>query len=704
MKLDEHTSKELFARLGIPVPDGYALTTTTGNEDKIAEIGFPMVVKAQVLTGGRGKAGGVRVVGDMQELEATMATILSMRIKDLPIPYVRIEPAAAVDRECYLSVFIQRETKSLVLACNQSGGVDVESSSHEAILALPVDFLTNSCEHRIQDAFFHLGLPKKTWADFHAICSSLIRMVITHGALLAEINPLALTTEGSLVALDGKVDLDDSKMALMPEVKKSLSRPEHERSDEIRAREAGLSYHRLTGSVGMMVNGAGLAMNTMDILNKAGLPPANFLDLGGGADIPRMRTGLELLLEDERVGVIFINIFGGILSCAHVAEALTATLNTVELTKPCVIRFSGYMADKGRMILAKLTNPSIHLVENLEDGLTELARIIPPAQKDSKDTAVSSPQVTVSSSPARELSGDSLSALTPLFGLDRSTQVLVQGMTGKTGRLHTGLMRSFGTNVVAGVTPFKGGTEVDGLPVYDTVRQACAEHEIGASVIFVPPGFAPDAILAAAAENIPWIVCITESIPQAEMLRVLAAMSSSTSRLIGPNTPGLVIPDQIKLGIMPGMIFKPGPVAVFSRSGTLTYETVHGLTRAGLGQSVCAGIGGDPFIGTGLTDMFELVRNDGITRGVVMLGEIGGNEEEKLAGYITSTGFDLPVVGFIAGQTAPPGKTFGHAGAILNKGRGEIDAKLGAMRDAGILVAASLDQGVRQMAEILTAG
>jgi succinyl-CoA synthetase alpha subunit len=529
-------------------------------------------------------------------------------------------------------------------------------------------------------------------------------MVTTHGALLAEINPLVLTAEGILVALDGKVDLDDSKMALLPEVKKTLSRPEHERADEIRAREAGLSYHRLAGSVGMMVNGAGLAMNTMDILNKAGLAPANFLDLGGGADIPRMRTGLELLLEDDRVRVIFINIFGGILSCAHVAEALTATLDTIKLTKPCVIRFSGYMADKGRTTLAERNDPSIHLVENLEDGLTELAGIIRPSQTGSKDAAIASPQVIVPPSPARQTSQDSLSALPPLFGLDCSTQVLVQGMTGKTGRLHTGLMRSFGTNVVAGVTPFKGGTEVDGLPVYDTVRQACAEHEIGASVIFVPPGFAPDAILAAAAENIPWIVCITESIPQAEMLRVLAAMTTSTSRLIGPNTPGLVIPDQIKLGIMPGMIFKPGPVAVFSRSGTLTYETVHGLTRAGLGQSMCAGIGGDPFIGTGLTEMFELVRNDGVTRGVVMLGEIGGNEEERLAEYITTTGFDLPVVGFIAGQTAPPGKTFGHAGAILSKGHGEIDAKLGAMRDAGIFVAASLDQGIRQMAAILTAG
>jgi succinyl-CoA synthetase alpha subunit len=184
---------------------------------------------------------------------------------------------------------------------------------------------------------------------------------------------------------------------------------------------------------------------------------------------------------------------------------------------------------------------------------------------------------------------------------------------------------------------------------------------------------------------------------------VLAAMSTSTSRLIGPNTPGLVIPDQIKLGIMPGMIFKPGPVAVFSRSGTLTYETVHGLTRAGIGQSMCAGIGGDPFIGTGLTDMFELIRNDGVTKGVVVLGEIGGNEEERLAEYITTTGCDLPVVGFIAGQTAPPGKTFGHAGAILSKGHGEIDAKLRAMRDAGIFVASSLDQGVEQMAHLLAA-
>ena len=582
MKLDEHTSKQLFAQVGIPVPKGYAITTTTGNEDIIAEIGFPMVVKAQVLTGGRGKAGGVRVVGDMQELEEALTTILSMRIKDLAVPYVRIEPAAAIDREFYLSVFIHRETRSLILACNSSGGVDVESSSDDTLMVVSVDFLTGSHEHRIQDAFFHLGLPKTTWTSFHAICTALISMVTSHGALLAEINPLVLTSEGNLVALDGKVDLDDSKMALLPEVKKALSRPEHESPDEIRARTAGLSYHRLDGSVGMMVNGAGLAMNTMDILNASGLTPANFLDLGGGADIPRMRTGLELLVEDDRVKVIFINIFGGILSCAHVAEALTATLDTVELTKPCVVRFSGYMAYEGRAALEKLNHPHLCLVENMDQALTRLAGIIQPSQTDAPEAATSSPSVTASPSPAGVTTGESpdISASAPLFGLDRSTGVLVQGMTGKTGRLHTGLMRSFGTNVVAGVTPFKGGTEVDGLPVYDTVRQACANHEIGSSVIFVPPGFAPDAILAAAAENIPWIVCITESIPQAEMLRVLTAMSSSSSRLIGPNTPGLVIPEQIKLGIMPGMIFKPGPVAVFSRSGTLTYETVYGLGSA----------------------------------------------------------------------------------------------------------------------------
>ncbi|GAU09261.1 succinate--CoA ligase subunit alpha [Desulfoplanes formicivorans] len=699
MKLDEHTSKQLFAQVGIPVPRGHALTTITGNEDHITAIGFPMVVKAQVLTGGRGKAGGVRLVKDMQELEQVLPVILSMRIRDLAVPYVRIEPAASIKKEYYLSVFVQRETRSLVLACNACGGVDVEASSRDTLMTASIDFLTSSYEHRIQDAFFHLGLPRTTWSTFHALCTSLINLVTTHGALLAEINPLALTDQGTLVALDGKVDLDDSKMALLPEVKKALSRPEHQSPDEIRARTAGLSYHRLKGSVGMMVNGAGLAMNTMDILNKNGLEPANFLDLGGGADIPRMRTGLELLVEDDRVKVIFINIFGGILSCAHVAEALTATLDKVELTKPCVVRFSGYMADDGQKILKALNHPRLCLVENMESALAELAGIIHPsaARKNvAEPTTISMPDQVVQ--PDGRVS---LHPSGPLSALNRETQVLVQGITGKTGRLHTGLMRSFGTRVVAGVTPFKGGTRVDDIPVYDTVRQACAHHDIGATVIFVPPAFAPDAILAAAAENIPWIICITESIPQADMLRVLHAMSSSTSRLIGPNTPGLVIPDEIKLGIMPGMIFKPGPVAVFSRSGTLTYETVYGLTRAGIGQSICVGIGGDPFIGSGLTDMLELIRNDGTTRGVVVLGEIGGNEEEKLAAYIRSTGFDLPVVGFIAGQTAPPGKTFGHAGAILSKGHGEIDAKLTAMRDAGIFVASSLEDGVEHIAKLL---
>jgi succinyl-CoA synthetase alpha subunit len=278
------------------------------------------------------------------------------------------------------------------------------------------------------------------------------------------------------------------------------------------------------------------------------------------------------------------------------------------------------------------------------------------------------------------------------LGLSRSSRVLVQGITGKAAQLHVRLMQEYGTNVVAGVTPFKGGREVLGVPVYDSVRQACAAHAIDASIVFVPAPFAAEAILEAADNDVPWCVCITEHIPQADMLRVRETLrvTGSRTRLVGPNTPGLIVPGRTKIGIMPGYVYTPGPVAIFSRSGTLTYETASRLSAASIGQSVCVGIGGDPFIGLKYVDFLELVRDDPATGAVLVLGEIGGTAEEELARYVVETQFPKPVLAFIAGRTAPAGKRLGHAGAILEEGSGGIADKLAALRAAGIAVCPDL--------------
>jgi succinyl-CoA synthetase alpha subunit len=266
------------------------------------------------------------------------------------------------------------------------------------------------------------------------------------------------------------------------------------------------------------------------------------------------------------------------------------------------------------------------------------------------------------------------------------TCLLVQGITGREGSFHTTQMVEYGTNVVSGVTPGGLGKEVAGVPVFNTVADAVAETSPNASIIFVPAKFAPDAIYEAVDAGIPFVVCITEGIPINDMVAVYAYVRSKGARLLGPNCPGLITPGQAKLGIMPGFIHTPGPVGLVSRSGTLTYEVVDALTRAGLGQSTAVGIGGDPIIGTSFIDSLELFEADPATEAIVLIGEIGGNDEEQAASFIAER-VTKPVVGFIAGQTAPPGKRMGHAGAIISGGAGTAAEKMAALEAAGVRVA-----------------
>jgi len=272
--------------------------------------------------------------------------------------------------------------------------------------------------------------------------------------------------------------------------------------------------------------------------------------------------------------------------------------------------------------------------------------------------------------------------------INKDTRVLVQGITGNEGRFHTEQMLEYGTNIVAGVTPGKGGQDVQGVPVFDTVSEAVEKTGANASIIFVPPAFSADAILEAADAGIALVACLTEGIPTSQMLAVRAHLDRINTQLVGPNTPGLISPGQCKLGVMAGYIHQPGPIGIVSRSGTLTYEVVHQLTALGIGQSTCIGIGGDPIIGLSFAELLPMFQNDSDTRGIVLIGEIGGSAEEEAAQLISEQ-IDKPVVAFIAGQTAPPGRRMGHAGAIISGGSGTAAAKIEALQAAGVHVAAS---------------
>ena len=272
--------------------------------------------------------------------------------------------------------------------------------------------------------------------------------------------------------------------------------------------------------------------------------------------------------------------------------------------------------------------------------------------------------------------------------VNKDTRVLVQGITGREGSFHTKMMLEYGTKVVAGVTPGKGGMSVHGVPVYDSVEEALAKHpEINTSIIFVPAPYASDAVYEAVDAGIKLVVVITEHIPVHDTMKFVNYAKMKGTVIVGPNTPGVISPGEVKVGIMPGHVFAKGPVGIISRSGTLTYEIAYALTKASLGQSTCIGIGGDPITGLDFIEVAEMFREDKETKALVLIGEIGGNLEEAFADYVLEKGYDKPIVAFIAGRTAPPGKRMGHAGAIISMGAGTAQSKIEALSSASIPVA-----------------
>lgn len=702
MHLTEYAGKALLREAGIEAPPGIVIGP--GEETRVSPPWpGPWYLKAQVLAGGRGKAGGVVRLETAEAIAPAAEHLFTLAIGGARPPFLLLEPAIPHDRAVYLSLGVSRQRGSLCLTVAGQGGVDVEGlAGSDALLVLDVPppfLLTPRLARR---AFFHLGFPKELWQPFHGLLERLFTAVAAHGLLLAEINPLAVTPDGRLVALDAKMLLDDSVVALRPELRRfgdDRLQPVAER----RAAAYGLAFVGLPGRVGLLANGAGLAMATMDALEAAGLPAANFLDFGGTADAVRLRAAFDLLFADARVAACLVNMFGGILSCADVARALIEALGDAPPARPVVVRFAGNSAAKGADMLRRLGLPALLVAEDMDQAVAMLSELVPVGPRHGLDAPAAEACRMAPLRPETTAAAAGVAGLPSLLDLDGESGVLIQGLTGRAGRLHAARMRACGTRVAAGVTPFRGGGDVDGVPVYDTVAQAVRHHDIALSVLFVPAAGAADAALEAAEAGIARIVCITDGVPQKDMLAVRAALRGRGTLFLGPNTPGLLLPGRMQAGIMPPEPFLPGPVAVFSRSGTLTYEVCSRLSAAGIGQALAAGIGGDPFGGAGFVELLRMVRDDDRVRAVMLIGEVGGRAEEAAAACVLEEGYPKPVAAFVAGLTAPPGRALGHAGALLER-PGGVAEKLACLSRAGIAVCPELGDVAGVMAGLLCGG
>ena len=660
MDLFEYQGKQYFARFGIPISKGGVADTVEEALAQAEAAGYPVVVKAQVKVGGRGKAGGVKLAGNAEEVRTHAGNILGLDIKGHVVKRLWIEHASDIAREYYASFTLDRSAKKHLGMLSAEGGVEIEEvavTHPDAIATIHVDPVDGLSAEVARQWVDQAGLDLEARDQAAQLLVKLYDCYTQGDCDLAEINPLILTPEGRVHALDAKVTLDDNASFRHPEWEE-FAGDEDADERETRAKERGLNYIGLDGSVGIIANGAGLAMSTLDVVNQCG---------GLGRQLPRhRRRGQRRRHGGGARGDQFR--FGGPVDLRQ------------HLRRDHPGRRGGERGPRGpqagRHLIADRAPPRRH----------QCCR----RAGDPRPTPVRPVGRRAHHARCRPSGGRTGRERLMSIFVDEQTKVVIQGLSPTSQGLYHGLRnRAYGTQVVAGTNPKRGGEEIEGIPVFATVAEAVGATGATASFISVPPKFAADAIIEAAAAGLPFVVCITEGIPAQDEAIVYNRLVREFpgTRLLGPNCPGIISPGKCNIGITSGDIAMPGgPVGIVSRSGTLTYQALHELSQQGVGQTTCVGIGGDPVPGTSFIDCLAAFEADPDTRAIMMIGEIGGSAEEEAAEYIASS-VTKPVVCYVAGVTAPPGRKMGHAGAIISGSKGTAQAKMEALSEAGATVA-----------------
>ena len=678
----EYQAKELFAKHGVTTTLGIVVTTPEEARAAAEKLGF-CVVKAQVKAGGRGKAGGVKLAKTPDEAFEHASNILGMEIKGLTVNRVLITPATPPVEEYYFSFLLDRANRQYLCIASVEGGVEIEEvakTNPDAVKQIPINPGTGVDAEKAREIATEAKFPEAVFEQAVTMIEALFRVFTEEDATLVEVNPLARLEGDKLEALDGKISLDDNAS--------EVRHPDHEQFEikdetdplEAKAKERGLNYVKLDGQVGIIGNGAGLVMSTLDVVAYAGekhggVKPANFLDIGGGANAQVMADGLDVILHDAQVKSVFVNVFGGITACDEVANGIKGALEILgdEASKPLVVRLDGNNVAEGRRILDELNHPLVTQVPTMDGAADKAAEL------------------------ANTLRSESMSIY-----LNKDSKIIVQGMTGGMGSKHTTLMLDAGSNIVGGVNARKAGTTVElggqELPVFGSVKEAMTETGADVSVVFVPPAFTKDACIEAIDAGIGLLVVITEGVPVQDTAEVWAYLEGKSTRMIGPNCPGIITPGESLAGITPHTIAGKGPIGLVSKSGTLTYQMMYELKDFGFTTAI--GIGGDPVVGTTHIDALAAFEADPDTQAIVMIGEIGGDAEERAAAYIKDH-VTKPVVGYVAGFTAPEGKTMGHAGAIVSGSSGTAAAKKEALEAVGVKVGKTPSETAALMREIL---